>query len=91
LNHVERDYNHYLYQRLNKRGFLSLEILKRVKQLENCTKESLRLKKKWDSLRPDERTQRKATISNRINANAKEMMMVQDALVFLRKSGLARI
>ncbi len=61
------------------------------KQLENCTKESLKLKIKWDSLRRDERTQRKATRSNRVDANAKEMMLIQDALNSLKKNGLSQI
>lgn len=61
------------------------------KQLESCRKESLKLKEKWSTLRKDERTQRKATISNRITANAKEMMLVQDALTYLKEKGLIQI
>jgi hypothetical protein len=61
------------------------------KQLENCQKESMKLKQKWDLLRRDERTQRKATISNRLDANAKEMMLIQDALAYLKEEGLVRI
>jgi hypothetical protein len=61
------------------------------KQLEKCGKESMRIKQKWDLLRRDERTQKRATLSNRADANAKEMMLIQDALTYLKKERLVRI
>lgn len=60
-------------------------------RLDRCKKESLELKEKWSALRIDERTQRKATISNRADANAKEMMLIQDALTYLKKNKLRQI
>ena len=61
------------------------------KELEKCEKESLKLMGKWSELRRDERTQRKATISNRADANARMMMLVRDAITHMKKSGFTRI
>ncbi len=60
-------------------------------RLDKCKKESSTLKTKWDSLRVDERTQRRATISNRAEANAKKMMLIQDALTYMKKNKLRQI
>ncbi len=43
------------------------------------------------TLRKDERTQRKATISNRADANAREMMLLQDAINYMNVNNLNRI
>ena len=43
---------------------------------EKCKKESTILMEKWSTLGKGERTQRRATISNRADANAKEMMLI---------------
>ena len=45
-------------------------------RLEKCKKESTILMEKWSTLGKGERTQRRATISNRTDANAKEMMLI---------------
>ena len=60
-------------------------------RLDKCEKESSTLKTKWDSLRVDERTQRKATISNRADGNAKEMVLIQDAITYMKKNRLRQI
>ncbi|MEE9378676.1 MAG: hypothetical protein V3V33_11660 [Candidatus Lokiarchaeia archaeon] len=60
-------------------------------QLEKCKKESMELMEKWSRLRRDERTQRKATISNRADSNAKEMVLIQDAITYMGKNKLTRI
>ena len=62
-----------------------------LNQLEKCQKESLRLMERWLALRRDERTQRKATISNRAGANAKEMILIQDALTYMKINKLKQI
>lgn len=62
-----------------------------MNQLKKCEKESIKLMKKWSLLRKDERTQRKAIISNRADVNAKEMMLIQDALTYMNKNQLKRI
>ena len=61
------------------------------KRLAQCKKESMRLMNKWLTLRVDERTQRKACISNRADANAQEMRLIQDALDYLRNTKQNRI
>jgi len=65
-----------LIQRLY--GSLTKEQL--LKELAKLQKESMELMHKWSSRRPDERTQRKCRISNRADAVAKEMMLIQDAI-----------
>lgn len=56
------------------------------KRLAQCKRESMQLMNKWSTLRIDERTQRKARISNRADANAQEMRLIQDALDYLRNT-----
>lgn len=60
-------------------------------RLEKCKKESMELMEKWSRLRRDERTQRKATISNRADSNANEMMLIQDAITYMENNKLTRI
>jgi len=57
-----------------------------IKKLDSLKNESQKLKKKWDTIRHDERTQRKATISNRADAIAKQMLLIQDALESFEKN-----
>lgn len=64
---------------------------KLFQRLKKCKGESLKLMEKWSALRRDERTQRKATISNRADANAKEMMLIQDAINYIKINKLKRI
>lgn len=51
-----------------------------LKKLVKLQKESSELKIKWDSRRPDERTQRKCRTSNRADEAAKEKMLIQDGI-----------
>lgn len=60
-------------------------------RLEKCKEESLKLMKKWSALRRDERTQRKATISNRADTNAWEMILIQDAINYMKTNNLRQI
>ncbi len=60
-------------------------------RLKKCKKESLELMERWSALRRDEKTQRKATISNKADANAKEMMQIQNAITYMKINKLKRI
>ena len=61
----------------------SLEQLHR--KLARLEKETMELMKKWSSRRPDERTQRKATISNRADSVAKAILLIKDAIDIIEK------
>ncbi len=61
----------------------SLEQLRR--KLAKLEKETIELMKKWSERRPDERTQRKATISNRADSVAKAILLVKDAIDIIEK------
>jgi len=50
---------------------------KKLAKLEN---ETMELMKKWSARRPDERTQRKATISNRVDSVAKQILLIKDII-----------
>ena len=59
--------------------------------LDKCKKESMELMEKWSALRKGERTQIRATISNRADANAKEMMLIKNAITYMRINKLTQI
>ena len=58
------------------------QLTRKLKTLEN---ESEELRKKWNIIRVDERTQRKARISNRADSVARYKLLIQDALKSLEK------
>lgn len=54
------------------------------KDLEKVKKKSTIYQEKIKLIRPDERTQRKAKLQNSIEANAKKMMFIEDALKYCK-------
>jgi hypothetical protein len=56
------------------------------RKLEICKKKDKEYKKKWDNLRIDERTQRKARLHNKIDRNAHKIQMLKQVLKDFKKS-----